>query len=46
MVQSINRIILAATDGSKEDDMEAESNRARSELVEWTARPWWRRLAG
>jgi hypothetical protein len=28
------------------DRMEAESNRARSELAEWKMRPWWRRLAG
>jgi hypothetical protein len=28
------------------DRMEAETNKARSELVEWKARPWWRRLAG
>jgi hypothetical protein len=28
------------------DRMEAESDRARSELAEWKARPWWRRLAG
>jgi hypothetical protein len=26
--------------------MEAETNKARSELAEWKARPWWRRLAG
>lgn len=28
------------------DRMEAETNKARSELAEWKARPWWRRLAG
>jgi chromosome segregation ATPase len=28
------------------DRMEAEANKARSELAEWKARPWWRRLAG
>ncbi|GEO18728.1 hypothetical protein [Microvirga aerophila] len=28
------------------DRMETESDRARSELAEWKARPWWRRLAG
>jgi hypothetical protein len=27
------------------DRMEAETNKARSELAEWKARPWWRRLA-
>jgi hypothetical protein len=26
--------------------MEAEADKARSELAEWKARPWWRRLAG
>jgi hypothetical protein len=26
--------------------MEAEADRTRSELAEWRARPWWRRLAG
>jgi hypothetical protein len=28
------------------DRMEAETNKAQSELAEWKARPWWRRLAG
>jgi hypothetical protein len=28
------------------DRMEAESNKARSELADWKARSWWRRLAG
>ena len=26
--------------------MEAETHRAKADLVEWKARPWWRRLAG
>jgi hypothetical protein len=29
-----------------QERMEAEADRARSELTEWRARPWWRRLAG
>jgi hypothetical protein len=29
-----------------QDRIEAETNKARSELAEWKARPWWRRLAG
>lgn len=28
------------------DRMEAATNKAQSELAEWNARPWWRRLAG
>ena len=28
------------------DRMNAEADQARSELTEWKARPWWRRLAG
>ncbi len=28
------------------DRMETEADKARSELAEWKARPWWRRLAG
>jgi hypothetical protein len=28
------------------DRLEEEASKARSELVEWKARPWWRRLAG
>lgn len=28
------------------EQMEAEAATARSELAEWKARPWWRRLAG
>jgi hypothetical protein len=28
------------------DRMNAEANKARSELAEWKGRPWWRRLAG
>lgn len=27
------------------DRMEAETNKARSELAEWKACPWWQRLA-
>lgn len=27
------------------DQMEAEAGKARSELPDWKARPWWRRLA-
>jgi phage shock protein A len=26
--------------------MEAEAGKMRTELAEWKARPWWRRLAG
>jgi len=29
-----------------QDRMEAETTKARSELAEWKAKPWWRRLAG
>jgi F0F1-type ATP synthase membrane subunit b/b' len=28
------------------DRMEAEADKARSDLAEWKARPWWRRWAG
>jgi hypothetical protein len=28
------------------DRMNAEADKARSELAEWKARPWWKRLAG
>jgi hypothetical protein len=28
------------------DRMKAETDKARAELAEWKARPWWRRLAG
>jgi DNA repair exonuclease SbcCD ATPase subunit len=28
------------------DRMNAEADKAQSELAEWKARPWWRRLAG